>query len=358
MSEQEAMAEVNRSGDVGPATPGALMKTGMPGSLVQVDGWRRTGIALLEAATDDETRIAIRDAALRVQQAAELVDDGERQVAAAEVVQRCNREIGKAHGAGRPRNRGGRPRKDADGENRQPGMTVSRASARNYRADAEAVSDDAFETVAEAARDAGRPLDRRTVRAAGDIEAQGGDPAGAVRAPKTQETRDMLALALSPSLLLAGVRKVMPLVEFDPCSSDAAQQRIRAKRYLTREQDGCSTAWDGACYVFPPPQFAGRFASKLTGEMLAGRVPRALFLAPSDLAGEDQGVLLRSSMLSGIVCQLERSDFDVEGGKSVRAPLRMVLYVFGIDRKLLYDAFDPWGKVLVCGQPDRYLSEA
>ena len=154
------------------------------------------------------------------------------------------------------------------------------------------------------------------------------------------------ALALSPGLLLAGVRKVMPMVEFDPCSSDAAQQRIRAKRYLTQEQDGCSQAWDGASYVFPPPQFAGRFASKLMGEMLAGRVPRALFLAPSDLADEDEGVLLRNSQLSGIVHELQRSDFDVEGGKSVKAPSRMVLYVFGIDRKLLYDAFDPWGKVL------------
>lgn len=154
------------------------------------------------------------------------------------------------------------------------------------------------------------------------------------------------ALALSPGLLLAGVRKVMPMVEFDPCSSDAAQQRIRAKRYLTQEQDGCSSAWDGASYVFPPPQFAGRFASKLMGEMLAGRVPRALFLAPSDMADEDEGVLLRNSQLSGIVHELQRSDFDVEAGKSVKAPSRMVLYVFGIDRKLLYDAFDPWGKVL------------
>ena len=158
MSEQEAMAAVNRSGDLGPATPGALVKTGLPGALVKVEDWRKAGIAILQAATDDATRVAVRDAALRVQQAAEVIEDRERQVAAAEVVQRCNREIGRAHGAGQARNRGGRPRKDADGENRQPGLTVSRASARNYRADAEAMSDQGFETVAEAARDAGLPL--------------------------------------------------------------------------------------------------------------------------------------------------------------------------------------------------------
>ena len=186
MSEQEAMAAVNRSGDVGPATPGALVKTGLPGALVKVEDWRKAGIAILQVATDDATRVAVRDAALRVQQAAEVIEDRERQVAAAEVVQRCNREIGRAHGAGQARNRGGRPRKDADGDNRQPGLTVSRASARNYRADAEAMSDQGFETVAEAARDAGLPLDRRTVREAGRIEAEGGDPGDAVRQPKTK----------------------------------------------------------------------------------------------------------------------------------------------------------------------------
>ena len=186
--------------------------------------------------------------------------------------------------------------------------------------------------------------------AGGRDEAPSGPAAPSVAsgdvAPERAPRPLLPALALSPGLLLAGVRKVMPMVEFDPCSSDAAQQRIRAKRYLTQEQDGCSTAWDGASYVFPPPQFAGRFASKLMGEILAGRVPRALFLAPSDMADEDEGVLLRNSQLSGIVHELARSDFDVEGGKSVKAPSRMVLYVFGIDRKLLYDAFDPWGKVL------------
>ena len=173
-------------------------------------------------------------------------------------------------------------------------------------------------------------------------------PAAAAGGPASPPpSRPLLsALALSPSLLLAGVRKVMPAIQLDPCSSEAGNQRVRALRYFNREEDGCQKAWEGDVFAFPPPQFAGRFASKLMGEMLAGRVPRALFLAPSDLADQDEAVLLRSSQLSGIVHELERSTFDVEGGKPVKAPSRMVLYVFGIDRKALYDAFDPWGKVL------------
>ncbi|MCY4638381.1 MAG: hypothetical protein OXG04_28430 [Acidobacteria bacterium] len=169
----------------------------------------------------------------------------------------------------------------------------------------------------------------------------------AAAGPAQGASRQLLpANAFSPSLLMAGVRKLMPAIAFDPCSSEAAQERIRALEWLSAEQDGCAKAWSGEAYVFPPPQFAGRFASKLMGEMMAGRVPRAVFLAPSDMADEDAGLLLRSSRLTGIVYELERSMFDVEDGNPVKAPSRMVLYVFGFERKQLYDAFDPWGKVL------------
>ncbi len=171
--------------------------------------------------------------------------------------------------------------------------------------------------------------------------------APAAAGPAQGASRPLLpANAFSPSLLMAGVRKLMPAIAFDPCSSEAAQERIRALEWLSAEQDGCAKAWSGEAYVFPPPQFAGRFASKLMGEMMAGRVPRAVFLAPSDMADEDAGLLLRSSRLTGIVYELERSMFDVEDGNPVKAPSRMVLYVFGFERKQLYDAFDPWGKVL------------
>jgi ParB-like chromosome segregation protein Spo0J len=152
--------------------------------------------------------------------------------------------------------------------------------------------------------------------------------------------------ALSPSLLMAGVRKAMELIEFDPCSSEKAQERVRALQWLSAEEDGCQKAWTGASYVFPPARFAGRFASKLMGEMMAGRVPRGVFLAPSTMDDESEGLLLRNQRLTGVVQQLERGMFDVEGGNPVKAPCRMVLYVFGIEPKRLYDAFDPWGKVL------------
>ena len=177
--------------------------------------------------------------------------------------------------------------------------------------------------------------------------ADGKGASGAAAPASAQPSRAVLAEnAMSPQLLLAGVRKVMPVINLDPCSSQIANGKVRALQFFTREDDACQKAWDAEnVYVFPPPKFAGRFGSKLMGEILAGRVSRALFFAPSDLSDQDEVVLLRSDRLTGIVHQTERTSYDVEGGGQAKAPTCMVLYVFGIDRKELYSAFDPWGKV-------------
>lgn len=189
---------------------------------------------------------------------------------------------------------------------------------------------------------------------AGTASAAGSSPAASPEGggePSAAASRLALpALALSPSLLLAGVRKVLPVIDLDPCSSADAQKRVRAQRYFDREEDGCQKSWDGAVYVFPPPRFAPRFASKLVGEMFSGRVPRGLFFASSDLDDEHEGLLLRNAKLTAVVHQLERTEFEVENGKPVKAQCRMVLYVFGFDPKPLYDAFDPWGKVLLAAE--------
>ena len=234
--------------------------------------WRRTGIALLEGATDDQTRVAVRDAALRVQQIAEIIDDRERQVAAAEIVQRCNREIGKTHGAGREREKGGRPRKDADGENRATGGTIPRSTVRHYRTDAEALSDEAFETVAEAARDAGRPLDRSTVREAGVIEAEGGDPSDAVRTPRPKVVpRDVVLIPPAPVLDAARQAAGVDVFDLAPASCQVANRFVKARFCLGPERGaaepwtppGESDDWAGALFVHPPPGREEPFAERL-----------------------------------------------------------------------------------------------
>lgn len=346
------------------ATPGTLVATGMPGSLVQVDSWRRAGIAILEGAADDETRIAVRDAALRVKQAAEVVDDGERQVAAAEVVQRCNRSIGQAHGAGRERDKGGRPRKD---ENCPTGRTVSRQTVGDYRADAEAVSDQGFETVAVAARDAGRPLDRRTVREAGRIEAGGGDPGEAVRAPQPKVApRDVVLIPPAP--LLDAARRAVGVDVFDlaPASCQVANRFVKARFCLGPDRGaaepwtppGESDDWAGTLFVHPPPGREEPFAERLARMVEANWDGVAVWLSDAATSAPwAQRVIPRAWVVAFPAGEMVFCDGSgsVAGETRRRGP-QMVLVVGAMDEHAIARAFhalSPLGAVLdVNDDPD------
>ncbi len=172
---------------------------------------------MVEAAADDAARLAVRDAAVAVRDVAEGVGDVERQCAAAVVEQAAKRAIGQAHGAGQPRDKGGRPPKDAafgnpdtgdrvSAENPPTGRRVSASTAKDYRQDAEAVSDAGFRAVADASEAAGVPLNRTMVRRAGELERSGEDPAGAAQEPKGVS---VMLRSVKPSILLT-VEKLLP----------------------------------------------------------------------------------------------------------------------------------------------------
>ena len=156
----------------------ALAKYGRDGEFCpQI--WADYAISRIDATKDEAVRLGIRDEAVRVAAIAAAVGNLDAEVLAQEVVQRVHRAIGQAH----PRQSGGRPASAArDAKNPSTDEKVlSATTVHRYRADAEAVSDSGFEKVAEAAREAGQPLNRTTVHGAGRLEAEGADPADAVR---------------------------------------------------------------------------------------------------------------------------------------------------------------------------------
>ena len=174
----------------------------------------------------------------------------------------------------------------------------------------------------------------------------GGRDAAPTAAGKAAPAPVLPAEALSPSLLMAGVRLTLGILDLDPCSSDEGQDRVGASDWFTREQNGLRQAWRGSCYVFPPPAQAPAFAAKLLNEMTAGRVEKAAFLAPACLA-EDWAVrLMTSPRFSGLAVERERMQYDVEGGSPMQAGKVMGLYLFGVDPASLFEFFDPWGVVL------------
>ena len=169
--------------------------------------------------------------------------------------------------------------------------------------------------------------------------------AATAAAPADAAAAALPALSLTPSLLRAGLRKCFGGVDFDPCSSRVAQERIRAVEWLSPRENGLLKPWRGTSYVFPPPACAARFASKLLGEMMVGRVTRAALLVPAGLDEKWAQALLRCRLLGGLVVETGPAEYEVEGAGAALSP-GMALFVFGVDRTTLYEAFDPWGRVL------------
>ena len=153
--------------------------------------------------------------------------------------------------------------------------------------------------------------------------------------------------ALSPVLLMAGVRVCLGIIDLDPCSSEEAQLRVEATDLYSRDDDGLGKPWTGTCYVFPPPALAAGFASKLVGEMVAGRVTKAAFHAPAALDEEWAGLLMSDPRFSGLVVAAERERYELEDGTAVTAGRRMATFLFGVDQPSVVSSFEPVGIVLL-----------
>ena len=220
---REPSAASQSAGSATPSKPIQLVLMSSPGPVmlpsekaedfkVAVRDWGDSAIDRLGASTDDAEREAIRQEAIRVAAVAQAFGREDAEKLAQEIIMRVNRAIGLAN----PRRSGGRPKRGDDSgraaatraNNRPTGRTVSaapsggdetsgektphpggrelsRSTKADYRQDAEALSDTGFERVAEAVRDTpgAEPMSRRLVRAAGEVEKAGGDPASVVGGP-------------------------------------------------------------------------------------------------------------------------------------------------------------------------------
>ncbi len=195
--------------------------------------WADSAIVRLGASVNDAEREAIRQEAIRVAAFAQALGTENAEKLAQEIIMRVNRAMGLAN----PRRRAGRPKRgddnsdpvldrgssnlpgksrgapadgranEATAENRPTGRTISapsssgdetsgdkalpagrelsRSTRAEYRKDAEALSDEGFERLAQAVRDTpdAEPMTRRLVRKAGELEQAGGDPSRVVGVP-------------------------------------------------------------------------------------------------------------------------------------------------------------------------------
>ena len=169
---------------------------------------------------------------------------------------------------------------------------------------------------------------------------------GGIKVGPPQRTVALPPTATSSLLLLAGVRLSLGMIDLDPCSSAKAQLQVGAAQWFGSDKDGMKQAWSGSCYVFPPPVYVSSWAGKLLNEMTSGRVTRAAFLGPAGLDERWAQRFLEHKAFTGLVVEIERPQYEVEGGDPVQTARGMALFLFGVEREKLFEAFSSWGVVL------------
>ena len=84
----------------------------------------------------------------------------------------------------------------------------------------------------------------------------------------------------TPVQYIDAARRVMGSIDCDPCTSELAQETVRATTYYTIEDDGLAHPWEGTIWLNPPysARIIVAFVEKLLGHLAMGSVTQAIML--------------------------------------------------------------------------------
>ena len=156
----------------------------------------------------------------------------------------------------------------------------------------------------------------------------------------------------TPPLLLACVRATLDDIDLEPCSSDAAKDRIGAGEWYSAAEDGLSLPWHGTVHVFPPLERVGEFADKLLAELASGNVRRASFLGPADLRADWAVKLIEAPGFDGLVLERGRRSSTAANDRDQDVG-RLALFLLGVGSSPAPKVFDGWGVPLSSMRWDR-----
>lgn len=151
----------------------------------------------------------------------------------------------------------------------------------------------------------------------------------------------------TPDEYLDAARKALGEIDLDPASSAIAQERVKAKKYYTLEQDGLSKPWAGRVFLNPPysSDLVGRFTGQLCESLDSGGVTAAVLLVNN--ATETAWFQEAAEIATALCFPAGRIKFLDEDGNP-GAPLQGQAFMyFGKATKRFLPAFNDFGLCVI-----------
>jgi ParB family transcriptional regulator, chromosome partitioning protein len=135
----------------------------------------------------------------------------------------------------------------------------------------------------------------------------------------------------TPPEILARVRAVLGTIDLDPASCAAAQERVRARRYFSREDDGLTKSWAGRVWLNPPYERnrVNAFVDKLVHEVESGSVTRAILLLHLSSSSTRWFHNALAASAAHCLLRLRLHHTRPDGGGGSYAPWPSILMYFG-----------------------------
>lgn len=148
----------------------------------------------------------------------------------------------------------------------------------------------------------------------------------------------------TPPEYIEAAREVMGSIDLDPASCDVAQEKVKAKRFFTVDDDGLSKKWNGNVWLNPPygKDVIGLFAAKVVDE--SRRFDQAVVLVNN---ATDTAWFHQLASVASAVCFIRgRVKFLDKSGKPANTPVQgqAVMYIGG-DAMKFRSVFSRFGLV-------------
>ena len=151
----------------------------------------------------------------------------------------------------------------------------------------------------------------------------------------------------TPPEYIEAARAVMGSIDLDPATSEIAQSKIRANKYLTASDDGLAHDWFGNVWLNPPYSQPAimHFLQKLTGEYSAGNIEQAVCLTHNYT--DTAWFQLAASVCEAVCFTRGRIGFLSPSGEKAAPTQGQAFFYYGPNRQRFAEVFSSFGFVVV-----------